>query len=163
MKNKEIEFKQVKTAFTMTCRVEAIIYAKAEKIWDLLTDANGFPNWNSTISAIDGNIREGELIRIHVPGTNRTFRPKVSGVVENKCMTWSNGISPIFKGSRSFELKQCANGAIEFIMEERFSGLMFALIKSKLPNFKPIFERYAFDLKKEAEWIRSKPTYELIN
>jgi len=28
---------------------------------------------------------------------------------------------------------------------------MFALIKNKLPDFRLIFERYALDLKKEAE------------
>src|SRR6185295_16821211 len=98
-----------------------------------------------------GNIQEGERIRIHVPGTDRTFTPKVSAVVTNKSMTWSNGLAPVFKGSRSFELRQGTNGSTEFIMAERFSGVVFALIKNKLPDFKPIFERYALDLKKEAE------------
>jgi hypothetical protein len=36
-------------------------------------------------------------------------------------------------------------------MEEQFSGLMFALIKNRLPDFKMIFESYALDLKNEAE------------
>jgi len=151
MKTKEIEFTQVKKTFSMTCRVETEIHAKAESIWKLLTDAKGFSSWNSTVSGIDGNIKEGERIRIHVPGTNRTFKPKISGVVVNKAMTWSNGFAPVFRGSRTFELRQSANGSTEFIMEEQFSGLMFALIKNKLPDFKPIFETYALGLKKEAE------------
>jgi len=151
MKTKEIEFAQAKNTFSMTCRVETTIHAKPEDIWELLTDAKRFPSWNSTVNAIDGNIQEGERIRIHVPGTDRTFKPKVSGVVANKSMVWSNGFAPIFKGSRSFELRQGTNGLTEFIMAERFSGLMFALIKNKLPDFKPIFERYALDLKKEVE------------
>jgi uncharacterized protein YndB with AHSA1/START domain len=91
METKEIEFAQVKNTFWMTCRVETKIHAKAENIWKLLTDAKRFSRWNSTVSAIDGNIQEGERIRIHVPGTNRTFKPKVSGVVVNKSMMWSNG------------------------------------------------------------------------
>jgi hypothetical protein len=36
-------------------------------------------------------------------------------------------------------------------MEEQFSGLIFALIKNRLPDFKMIFETYALDLKNEAE------------
>ncbi|HYV53957.1 MAG TPA: SRPBCC domain-containing protein [Chitinophagaceae bacterium] len=151
MKTKEIEFAQTKNTFSMTGRVETAIHAKAEDIWKLLTDAKRFSSWNSTISAIDGNIQEGERIRIHVPGTDRTFTPKVSGIVPNKSMTWSNGFAPIFKGSRSFELRQDNNGSTGFIMAERFSGLVFALIKNKLPDFRLIFERYALDLKKEAE------------
>ncbi len=155
MKTKEIEFAQAKNTFSMNCRVETKIHAKAEDIWKLLTDAEGFSKWNSTVSAIDGDIKEGERIRIHVPGTDRTFTPKVSGVIENKSMTWSNGFAPIFKGSRSFELRQCANGSTEFIMAEQFSGLVFALIKNKLPDFRLIFEQYALDLKNEAERVES--------
>ena len=36
-------------------------------------------------------------------------------------------------------------------MEEQFSGVVFALVKGSLPDFGPIFERYASDLKREAE------------
>lgn len=36
-------------------------------------------------------------------------------------------------------------------MAEIFSGLMLPLIAGKLPDFAPIFERYAADLKKAAE------------
>jgi hypothetical protein len=36
-------------------------------------------------------------------------------------------------------------------MEEHFSGLMLPLAKKAMPDFGPIFARYAVDLKKEAE------------
>jgi hypothetical protein len=36
-------------------------------------------------------------------------------------------------------------------MQERFTGLMLPLVKSSLPEFGPVFERYATDLKCEAE------------
>jgi hypothetical protein len=36
-------------------------------------------------------------------------------------------------------------------MEEKFDGLVFAAVKSMLPDFKTIFENYARDLKTEAE------------
>ena len=148
---KEIEFAQVKNTFSMTCRVEARIHTRVETIWALLTDAKGFSRWNSTVTAIDGNIREGECIRIHVPGTDRTFTPRISNVEINKHMTWSNGLAPLFRGSRTFELRQCDNGSIDFIMEEKFDGLIFAIVKNRLPDFKLIFEKYTFDLKNEAE------------
>jgi len=155
MKTEEIEFSQAKDSFSMKCRVEAKIHTKAEVIWALLTDAKGFSHWNSTVSSIDGHIREGERIRIHVPGTRRTFTPRISDVEVNKHMTWSDGIAPIFKGIRTFEIRQCDTGLTEFIMEEKFSGFVFAIIKNRLPDFKPIFETYARDLKNEAERIAS--------
>jgi hypothetical protein len=36
-------------------------------------------------------------------------------------------------------------------MVERFSGIMLPLIKGSLPDFGPIFEAYARDLKRAAE------------
>jgi len=137
----------------MTCSVEVNIRADAESIWSLLTDATSFPRWNSTVTSVKGQIREGERLRLHVPGTNRTFTPMVSGVVAARRMIWSDGLPWIFTGIRTFVLKPHDHGSTTFVMEERFSGLMFALVKRMLPDFRPIFEAYANDLKREAERI----------
>ena len=66
-------------------------------------------------------------------------------------MIWSDGIAPIFRGVRTFGLMPRNDGSTDFVMEERFSGVMFALVKGMLPDFGPIFEAYAQDLKREAE------------
>ena len=142
---------QLRGVFSLTCRVELSIEATAERIWSLLTDANGFPRWNSTVSRIEGQIREGEKLRVHVPGTDRTFTPRVSGVVLNQRMTWTGGFFPLFKGVRTFELRLGGGGSTDFVLDERFSGLMLPLVKGSLPDFGPVFERYANDLKHEAE------------
>jgi hypothetical protein len=142
---------QVHSAFSMCCRVEIRIRAKAERLWSLLTDAGSFPQWNSTVTRIEGQIREGERLRLHVPETDRTFTPKVSGVVPNERMPWTGGFAPLFKGVRTFDLKPRGDGSTVFAMAERFSGLMLPLAKSKMPDFGPVFERYADDLKRAAE------------
>jgi hypothetical protein len=135
----------------MTCRVEVTIKATAATIWSILTDAQGFARWNSTVTGIEGEIREGGRLRIHVPGTDRSFTPTVSGVVSNERMIWAGGFAPIFKGVRTFTLKSRGDGSTDFAMEERFSGLTLPLIKGSLPDFGPVFARYASDLKREAE------------
>jgi hypothetical protein len=142
---------QTRGIFFMMCGVTLNIHAPAERIWGLLTDAKGFPRWNSTVTAVDGQIREGERLRVNVPGTNRTFTPRVSGVVANERMTWTGGFSPVFKGVRTFELMRCQDGSVDFAMTERFSGLMLPLARRSMPDFGPVFERYADDLKREAE------------
>jgi hypothetical protein len=142
---------ETRSAFSLACRVELNIRAKAERVWNLLIDAKDFPRGNSTVTAIEGQIREGEQLRVHVPGANRTFTPKVSGIVPCERMTWTGGFAPFFKGVSTFELKARADGSTDFFMEERFSGLMLPLIKSSLPQVPPIFERSANDLKREAE------------
>jgi hypothetical protein len=72
-------------------------------------------------------------------------------VVPGERMTWTGGFSPMFKGVRTFELRPCDDGSTEFVMEERFSGLMLPIVKGSMPDFGPVFERYASDLKHEAE------------
>ena len=43
------------------------------------------------------------------------------------------------------------DGTTDFEMVEAFSGLLLPMIKGSLPDFAPVFDRYALDLKKEAE------------
>jgi len=142
---------QSRAMFSMACSVALNIRAPAARIWTLLSDAAGYPRWNSTVTKVEGRIGEGEQLRLHVPGTERTFTPTVSGVVPNERMTWTGGFFPLFKGVRTFELKPCRDGSTDFVMEERFSGLMLPLAKRSMPDFGPVFERYANDLKREAE------------
>lgn len=137
--------------FFVACRVSINVLASAERIWVLLTDAEAFPRWNSTVAKIEGEIREGATLRVHVPGTERTFSPRISGVVINRRMTWTGGFTPVFKGVRTFELGPRGDGTTDFTMAERFSGLMLPLVKRSLPDFEPIFATYASDLKREAE------------
>src|SRR5262245_17111485 len=142
---------QTRGTFSLVCRVEVRIQATPVRVWALLTDAPNFPRWNSTITGIDGQIGDGQRIRIHAPGTNRTFTPRISIGVPNGRMTWTGGFAPLFKGVRTFELTPSGVSSTIFVMQERFSGLMLPLIGRSLPDFGPVFERYAHDLKREAE------------
>lgn len=142
---------QTSGAFFIMCGVAVNIRADAARIWTLLTDAEDFPRWNSTVVSIKGQIREGERLQVRVPGTDRTFTPKVSGVVPCERMVWTGGFAPVLKGVRTFQLKPRSDGSTDFEMEERFSGLMLPLVKGSMPDFGLIFERYADDLKRAAE------------
>jgi hypothetical protein len=142
---------QTTRAFFLLCRVEVNIQATPHRIWTLLTDAPGFPRWNSTVTGIEGEIREGGKLRLQVPGTGRVFSPTVSGFVTNERMTWTGGSAPMFKGVRTFELKPRNDGSTDFVMQERFSGLMLPFAKGSMPDFGPVFTAYANDLKREAE------------
>jgi hypothetical protein len=100
---------------------------------------------------VEGQIREGAQLRVRVPGTDRVFTPRVSDVVPDQRMSWTGGLSPVFKGVRTFELRSRPDGSTDFMMEERFSGLMLPLVRRSMPDFGPVFERYASDLKHQAE------------
>ena len=142
---------QSRGLFSMACRVELNIQAPAATIWSLLTNANDFPRWNSTVTRVEGQVREGAQLRLHVPGTDRTFSPRVSGVLPDRRMTWTGGFALVFKGVRTFELRQQDEGSTDFVMEERFSGLMLPIVRGSMPDFGPVFASFANDLKRGAE------------
>lgn len=143
------------STFRLECRVAITIAAPPEKIWALLTDAAGFARWNTTVTSIEGTIALGERVKIRVPVSERTFSPKVTAFVPNERMVWSDGMAPMFKGERTFTLTPRPDGTTDFEMVETFSGLMLPMIKGSLPDFGPVFDQYARDLKKEAERSKS--------
>jgi hypothetical protein len=144
----------IKTTGTlrMACAVSTTILASPERVWRLLTDAAAFPRWNSTVTSIEGEIAEGRTLTVRVPSApSRVFKPKVARLLPGQLMIWSDGMAPMFKGVRTFTLTPNPDGSTEFSMREEFSGLMLPMIKGSLPDFAPIFETYAEDLKRAAE------------
>ena len=142
---------QIHHRFWFMCAVEVRVQARAGAVWKLLSDAERFPRWNSTVTQIEGHIRDGERLRLHVPGTDRTFTPRVHVLKPNECMTWTGGFAPLFLGVRTFMVMPCADGTTGFMMQERFSGVMLPLVRRSLPDFGPVFATFARDLKREAE------------
>ncbi len=143
---------KTKAAFRMECTITSNIRAPHERIWALLTDAAGFPRWNSTVTSVGGTIALGERLELKVPtAPTRTFKPRVTAFEPGRSMVWSDGMAPMFKGVRTYTLTPKGDGTTDFTMTEVFSGAMLPMIKGSLPDFAPVFEKYAADLKREAE------------
>ena len=143
---------KTRTTFRMRCMVSTSIAAAPEKVWSLLTDAADYTKWNSTLTSLEGSISLGGVVRMTVPESpGRTFKVTVSEFEPSRSMVWRDGFAPMFQGVRTFTLEQRGTDATFFTMSEEFSGLMLPLIAGKLPDFAPIFERYAADLKRAAE------------
>jgi hypothetical protein len=140
------------TVFRMECAISCSIKASPERIWSLLTDAQAFPRWNSTVTSIGGTIALGQTLELRVPAApKRVFKPKVTKFEPGQSMVWSDGVAPMFKGVRTFTLTRATEGTTDFSMVEVLAGVMLPMIKGSLPDFAPAFEAYAADLKREAE------------
>jgi hypothetical protein len=143
---------KTRTTFRLECSVSNTIKASPEKIWKLLTNAENYTKWNTTLESLEGNISLGGTVKMKVreaPG--RIFKVKVKEFIPNKSMLWQDGFAPMFMGRRYFILSPSADGTTVFTMSEVFTGLMLPMIAGKLPDFAPIFEKYAADLKIAAE------------
>lgn len=142
---------KTETTFRQSCAVRCDVRASAETLRAILTDAASYPKWNSTVVSLEGDIREGERLKLRVTlDPKRTFSPRVTKL-DDREMIWSDGFAPMFRGVRTFTLTSKADGVVEFAMEEVFSGVMLPLIRKSLPDFGPAFEAFARDLKRAAE------------
>jgi uncharacterized protein YndB with AHSA1/START domain len=143
------------SVFRQAVQVSVGIQAPPEAVWRRLTDAEGFSTWNSTVERIDGPIELGRRLAIRVPAApGRAFRPKVVEFEPPRRMTWRDGALPMFRGTRTFTVEPEGVSASRFTMREEFRGVMLPVIARSLPDFAPIFDRYADDLKAACEVVR---------
>lgn len=143
---------KTESTFRLAYAVAVSIRARAEDVWARLTNAAGFPSWSSTVTSIEGEIAHGQRLTIRVPiAPGRAFKPRVVAFEPGARMVWSDGMAPMFKGERTFVLTSKADGTTELAMSEKLAGLMLPMIKRSLPDFRPVFDQYAADLKRACE------------
>jgi uncharacterized protein YndB with AHSA1/START domain len=131
--------------------VATLISAPPEVVWNILTDGAAYPQWNSTIVKLDGEVAQGSRIRLVAKvAPKRTFKLKVSAFEAPRRMVWEDGGS-IFLGVRTFTLTPRSDGGTTFTMSETLSGGMLGMIERSLPDFTASFEAFAADLKQRAE------------
>ena len=136
----------VKKTFSRSTAVSIQIDASPEVVWALLTNAESFPKWNSTVISIDGKIELGEKIKLVAAiAPDRTFKIQIKDMQPHQSMVWGDSM-----GKRTFTL-EAKNGGTYFTMYEKIGNPMFPLFANKIPDFDEAFEQYAADLKVAAE------------
>ena len=129
------------------------INAPAEKVWEILTDASSWNQWNTTIERIDGAIVLGNKVTIVTklnPG--HAFPLKITQFVPNQAMVWTGGMPlGLFTGKRTYSIDRISETSSEFSMNEVFTGLMAPLITRSIPDLQPSFDEFANCLKSQAE------------
>jgi len=131
--------------------VSTDIHADSSIVWTLLTNASDFPRWNSTVISLEGEISEGEKIKLtSTLDSNRTFKLKVKEMVTEERMVWGDG-----KGNRVYTIKKNGTNGITFTMTEKIGGFMFPMYSKFIPSFDESFEQFALYLKTESELINA--------
>lgn len=135
-----------KKTFSRETAVSTSINAPAEAVFKLLTDAQNFPKWNSTVISIDGEIAVGKSIALKSTlDPKRVFKLKVKELEPGRKLVWGDAM-----GQRTYSLVE-KNGVTEFEMREKIGGPLFPLFAKMIPSFDASFNQFAADLKKAAE------------
>ena len=129
------------------------IDASPDAIWSVLTDATGYPSWDSGVVRVEGRIAPGEKIKV-VSAVNpgRAFPAVVSAFDPAQKMVWIGGMPlGLFRGVRTFTLTPNGSGSTTFTMREEFSGPLLPLIGRSIPDLGPSFTQFAKGLKQRVE------------
>lgn len=140
-----------RTLFSRTTTVSTLIKANPSIIWALLTQADDYKRWNSTIVSLEGSIAaEAQIRLISTLDPKRTFKLKIKKFVPEQKLIWGDAM-----GARSFTLEAQSDGNVLWTMSERIGGPIFPLFARFIPPFDAAFDQFAADLKKEAEKIQA--------
>jgi hypothetical protein len=112
---------------------DVTIRATPEQVWAVLTDFTKYPEWNSFIREVAGDIAIGARlrVRIHPPGGRpMTFRPTVRAVSPNRELRWLGhlGVPGLFDGEHVFELHPTGTHDTRVSHREEFRGLLVPLV-----------------------------------
>ena len=137
---------------------EILINARNSTVWEIITDGGNYTVWDSGITRIDGQLRNGGPIRVRTrAGGNRTFRLRVQQI-PGEVMTWTGGLPwGLFKSVCTFTLTP-HGGMTHFRVREELTGPLLGPMWSTVPDTERTCARYVSAVKKRAELLdRSFP------
>jgi hypothetical protein len=136
---------------------EIKIDTSPEKVWNVLTDFEKYPQWNPFIFRIHGAPKEGEKLEVVMQKPDSNFivsKPTVLKVKPKQELRWLSkwGISGIFDGEHIFKIRGRGDAGVWFIQEGHFKGLFTPLFSKHLDKkIHPAFNKMNHALKKRVE------------
>jgi uncharacterized protein YndB with AHSA1/START domain len=113
----------VSKTFSRSTHVATTINARPETVWRLLTSASEYPQWNSTVVSLKGEIAPGAAIQlVSTLDPSRTFKLKVKDFQPTSRLAWGDAL-----GTRVYTLTETNGGLTLFDMTERIGGPVFPL------------------------------------
>ena len=137
---------------------DTTIDAAADTVWGVLTDGAAYTAWDSGVTRLEGDIRDGEKITVYAAvGGDRAFPVTVSLSPDSRSMTWSGGMPlGLFRGVRTFTLTP-SGGATHLRVREEFTGPLLGLIGKSMPDLGPSFTQFVEGAKARAESLAGDP------
>jgi hypothetical protein len=141
----------------LTLRTEIDIAARAERVWDVLTDFAAYPRWNPFIRQVEGVLAPGARLRVRIRppgGRAMTFRPTVLRLEDGRHLSWRGRtfLPGLFDGEHTFDLEPAAGDHVRLVHGETFRGLLVPLLARTLrTTTRQGFEAMNAALKKRVE------------
>lgn len=102
-------------------------------VWDVLTDLQSYPKWNTLLS-VRGEFAVGETVaaRLSVPGLPTIpFSPEITAIEPERALRWRSSLFGV-AAEHAFLLEPNADGGTRFTQRESFSGPLAGPVVGRL-------------------------------
>ena len=131
---------------------ETTINASPERIWEILTDTTGYPEWDESMEKIEGKMELGEKVTFFTKVSSQAFPVKVTVFEPGNKLVLTGGMPlGLFKSERTHTITAMSDGKTKFHTQENFSGLLLPLFEKNIPDLTENFQGFVAALKKQAE------------
>jgi hypothetical protein len=132
---------------------ETLINARPSTVWDIVTDASNVTVWESGITAIDGEMRDGGTIWITTNGNGRRgLRMRVQQI-PGEVMRWRTTL-PLVLLHRTFTVSLSPEaGQTHLRITHQVGGLLSPFAGKTLPALPDAIETVVQAVKKRAELL----------
>jgi hypothetical protein len=132
------------------------IQASPEKVWQILTDLDKWPDWNPFITRAIGKAQLGEKVDITAGSGPKAMvlHCTVTNAEPNRELAWKYhvGLPMLFQGEHSMSIEPLGENRVRFVDREVCNGLLVPLQAKNIDtNSKRGFEAMDQALKARAE------------
>ena len=128
------------------------INATPEQLWQILTDAGAYGDWDNGISTVEGSIAEQAHIKVHPTGEATTHEVTITEATPERRMVWREGMPlGLFTEVRTFRLLSEREGTTRFSLSEEVSGPLTIFKRKRLEAVQGELDAFAAGLKQVAE------------
>lgn len=119
-----------------TIRNVTHIAAPPEAVWQIVTDLDGYREWNPFITSVSGDLRVGGRLRATftlADAKPRTFTPTVTVHETGHRLTWVGhlAVRGLFDAEHTIAVEPQADGT-ELVHSEQFRGVLVPLLRRTL-------------------------------
>ena len=126
---------EIDSSLVAVYRTTFAVDAPAERVWEVLTDFDRWPEWNPSVPSIEGEPRVGSTVALTLamPGRpSAKVKAKLTEVVPGRRLVWDGhvGADRLFAGHREFLIDPQPDGTVLFTHVEDVRGLLFPLFRA---------------------------------
>ena len=132
------------------------IDAPAETVWRVVADTTRYHEWNPTIRALEGELKEGGRIHVTIEAPGRkpiTFKARVHRLDPGRELRWRGRwfVPGVFDGEHALTVEALEGGRARFRSHEAVTGLLLPLLGTAMRQSQAGFELFCAAVKERAE------------